>query len=219
MQLNIKTNFEPLSDKEIVDLVIAGNEEAILYLLYDRYIDDLRFYAWRYYDTLEYLEDLISYLYIQLKGKDADWQPLRNFQWRSKFRTWFDSVASHLFYEKRRELIDLYGGKGSTSTDDEKTKPVEPEPVNPKLIMILEAISRLENEDYRFILIKELEGYNHTEIAQMMAEKRKQENIVTYYGGEIFVPSARYVDMTKARALKEVKKIVNQVRKEWYENK
>ncbi len=116
-------------------------------------------------------------------------------------------------------MIDLYGGKGSTSTDDEKTKPVEPEPVNPKLIMILEAISRLENEDYRFILIKELEGYNHTEIAQMMAEKRKQENIVTYYGGEIFVPSARYVDMTKARALKEVKKIVNQVRKEWYENK
>ena len=38
-----------MTDKEIVDLIIAGNEEAMLYLLYDRYENDLKFYAWRYY--------------------------------------------------------------------------------------------------------------------------------------------------------------------------
>jgi hypothetical protein len=85
--------------------------------------------------------------------------------------------------------------------------------------MILEAINRLDNEDYRFILIKELEGYNHKEIAEMMAIKRKEEQKVTFYNGKIVIPDAHYVDMNKARALKEVKVIVEQIKKEWYEYK
>lgn len=83
----------------------------------------------------------------------------------------------------------------------------------------MEAINRLENDDYRFILIKELEGYNHKEIAEMMVAKRKKENKVTFYDGKIVVPDAHYVDMNKARALKEVKAIVEQIKKDWYENK
>lgn len=210
-----------MTDKEIVDLIIAGNEEAMLYLLYDRYENDLKFYAWRYYDSLAYLEDLINYLYIQFKGKKGDWQPLKSFQWKCKFRTWFCSVASHLFLEKRVELIGL-GGKDGSKGIDGGDKPIPeptPEPENQKLVMLMEAIKRLENDDYRFILIKELEGYNHKEIAEMMVAKRKKENKVTFYNGRIVVPDAHYVDMNKARALREVKAIVEQIKKDWYENK
>lgn len=210
-----------MTDKEIVDLIIAGNEEAMLYLLYDRYENDLKFYAWRYYDSLAYLEDLINYLYIQFKGKNGDWQPLKSFQWKCKFRTWFCSVASHLFLEKRDELIGLGGKDGSKGTDvgDKPIPEPTPEPKNQKLVMLMEAINRLENDDYRFILIKELEGYNHREIAEMMVAKRKKENKVTFYKGKIVVPNAHYVDMNKARALREVKTIVEQIKKDWYENK
>jgi DNA-directed RNA polymerase specialized sigma24 family protein len=210
-----------MTDKDIVDLIIAGNEEAMLYLLYDRYENDLKFYAWRYYDSLAYLEDLINYLYIQFKGKNGDWQPLKSFQWKCKFRTWFCSVASHLFLEKRDELIGLGGGDDSKGTDggDKPIPEPAPEPENPKLVMLMEAINRLENDDYRFILIKELEGYNHKEIAEMMVAKRKKENKVTFYKGKIVVPDAHYVDMNKARALREVKAIVEQIKKDWYENK
>lgn len=210
-----------MTDKEIVNLIIAGNEEAMLYLLYDRYENDLKFYAWRYYDSLVYLEDLINYLYIQFKGKNGDWQPLKSFQWKCKFRTWFCSVASHLFLEKRDELIGLGGKDGSKGTDGGDKPLPEPklEPENQKLVMLMEAINRLENDDYRFILIKELEGYNHKEIAEMMVAKRKKENKVTLYKGEIVVPDAHYVDMNKARAIREVKAIVEQIKKEWYENK
>ncbi len=210
-----------MSDKEIVDLIIAGNEEAMLYLLYDRYENDLKFYAWRYYNSLEYLEDLTNYLYIQIKGKNGDWQPLKSFQWKSKFRTWFCSVASHLFLEKREELIGLGAKEDSivVNCGDNPLPEPEPEPTNQKLVMLMEAINRLKNDDYRFILIKELEGYNHKEIAQMMVAKRKEEKKETYYNGKVVIPDAHYVDMNKARALKEVKAIVEQIKKEWYENK
>lgn len=214
-------SYKNMTDKEIVDLIIAGNEEAMLYLLYDRYENDLKFYVWRYYDSLAYLEDLINYLYIQFKGKNGDWQPLKSFQWKCKFRTWFCSVASHLFLEKRDELIGLGGKDGSKGTDggDKPLPEPKPEPENQKLVMLMEAINRLENDDYRFILIKELEGYNHKEIAEMMVAKRKKENKVTFYKGKIVVPDAHYVDMNKARALREVKAIVEQIKKDWYENK
>ena len=214
-------SYNDLTDKEIVDLIIAGNEEAMLYLIYDRYESDLKFYAWRYYGSLAYLEELINYLYIQLKGKKGDWQPLKSFQWRSRFRTWFCSVASHLFLEKRGELIGIGGNDDSIFVDGGNCTLPEPEhePVNEKMVMIMEAINRLEQEDYRFILIKELEGYSHKEISEMLAAKRKAEHKVTYYKGQIVIPDARYVDMNKARALKEIKTIIEQIKEEWYENK
>lgn len=221
MHLCIKSSYASLSDRQIVDLVIAGNEEAMLYLLYDRYENDLKFYTWRYYDSLVYLEDLTNELYLQFKGKNGDWQPLQSFQWKCKFRTWFCSVASHLFLEKRDELIG-FGIKNDSivANDRDNTLPdPEQDAVNEKLVMLMEAINRLENEDYRFILIKELEGYNHKEIAEMMVSKRKKINKVSFYKGKIVIPDARYVDMNKARALKEVKVIVEQIKQDWYENK
>ena len=210
-----------MTDKEIVDLVIAGNEEAMLYLIYDRYESDLKFYTMRYYKSLTYFEDLINFLYVQLKGKNGDWQPLRSFMWRSKFRTWFCAVVSHLFWEKRGELIGLGGEDYSIMVNSGKNTVMETEsePVNQKLLMLMEAINRLENDDYRFILIKELEGYNHKEIADMLVEKRKKENKETFYNGKIVVPDAHYVDMNKARALKKVKVYIEEIKKDWYGNK
>lgn len=222
MQLvKLQKSYKDMSDKEIVDLVIAGNEEAMLYLLYDRFEKDLKYYAWRYYDSLAYLEELTDCLYIQFKGKNGDWQPLKSFRWDSKFRTWFCSVASHLFLKKKNELIGL-GSKDNSIEITLGDKPLpEPktEPINQKLVMIMEAINRLENDDYRFILLKELEGYSHKEIAEMLVAKRKIENRKTYYDGKEVIPDARYVDMNRCRALKAVKAMVDQIKVEWYESR
>lgn len=211
-----------LTDKELVDLVLnEGNEEALLYLIYERYERKLKFYTYRYCDSLEYYEDLCNELYLHLKGKDGDWSVLRSFQWRSSFATWFSLVASHLFWKKRDELIGRSDNFDSKREGEGELPLPEPliEPENEKRVMLLEAISRLKDEDYRLIIIKELEGYNHKEIAEMLVEKRKCDGKVTRYRGEVVVPDAHYVDMNKARALKEMKAHVEQIKQEWYGNK
>ena len=225
MQIKEKTSpviYGTLTDKELIDLILdEGNEEALLYLIYERYERKLKYYAYRYYDSLEYYEDLCNELYLHLKGKDGDWSVLHNFQWRSSFATWFSLVASHLFWKKRDELIGREDDFGSKREGEGEQPIPEPpiEPENEKRVMLLEAISRLKDEDYRLIIIKELEGYNHKEIAEMLVEKRKRDGKVSYYNGKEVVPDARYVDMNKARALKEIKAHVEQIKQKWYGNK
>lgn len=37
--------YENMADDEIIKLILAGNEEAALYLIYDRYAGDIRYKA------------------------------------------------------------------------------------------------------------------------------------------------------------------------------
>lgn len=98
----IAINFTTLPDKKLVSLILEGNEEAGIHLVYVKYYKDIDYYILRYYDNLRYKDDLTNYLYIQVKGSNGDWTPLRSFQWRCSLRTWFSSVASHLFLERRK---------------------------------------------------------------------------------------------------------------------
>ena len=217
MRQKAETAYGRMTDKELVDLVLSGREEAMAYLLYVRYAADLRYYAMRYYETTYYLEDLTNELFIKLKGSNCDWHPLASFKWKSSFRTWLCTVVSNFFLEKMKEMI----GKESydQSIDKKEIKQSEePEPENQNMVMLLEAISRLEEPDYRFILIKQLEGYKPFEIAVMLEEKRRAENRLSKRNGQEVIPDAEYIHMIKGRALKKVKTIIEQIKVEWYGN-
>lgn len=214
-------NYTKLTDLEIRDLIINGNEEAVLYLIHDRYAKDIRNKAMSIYKTLYYIDDLNQILYMHLKGNNADWQTLMTFKNKSSFKTWFIySVVTNLFLEKRELLIgsDKFHNLIKETDSDNQIPDTVSDQEKEKLTMVLEAIGRLKNDEYRLILIKELEGYKHDEIAKMIAEKRKKENKVATYRNELVIPNAQYIDMIKARAVKEVKIIVKQIEKEWYEN-
>ena len=175
----------------------------------------------RYYDSLEYLEDLSDEIYIQFKGKKSDWEPLKSFHWRCSFRTWYCSVVSHLFLQKRKELIGLGRNIVSIGKEDHNDgieSPIDSDEMSPNKVILLEAINRLSNSDYRFILVKELEGYSPDEIAIMLTKKRRVEGrlkIRVKEGTEI-IPTTDYVYMMKGRALKKVKQFVDQIKIEWY---
>lgn len=216
-------NYAKLTDIEICDLIINdGNEEAVLYLIYDRFADDIRYKAYSIFKTLEYLDDLTQILYIHLKSSDVDWQTLRSFRNDSKFRTWFiGSVVNNLFLSKRRLMIGVEKFHNLlVEADPDKPMP-EPKPEphkDERMVLVLEAITKLKNDEYRLVLLKELEGFNHEEIAKMIEEKRKRENKIVMYNKQVFVPNAHYVDMIKARAVKELKPIVEQIKNECYGN-
>ncbi len=214
-----KMNYAKLTDLEIRDLIVGGNEEAALYLIYDRYDKDIRYKVKRCFDNLEELENVSNALFMHLKGSKGDWQPLKTYRGASTFRTWFNSVIYNHCKKIRDEMIDINRVRGLI-VDTDPNKPI-PEPKtttkpDDRLVMVMEAISKLKNDEYRIVIIKELEGYNHEEIAKMIDEKRKKENKVRTYRGEVVTPNAEYVDMIKARAVKELKLIVEQIKKEWY---
>lgn len=205
--------YSLLSDKELVDQILFGNEEVVLYLLYDKYAKDIRFFAWKYFESFDIVDDITSELYIYLKGSKLDWSKFRTFTFRSKLRTWMSSIISNFCKEKRKKMIDEANRQQSIDiatsvyvSDYGKT------PMDPRIPIMLEAINKLKNEEYRLILIKDLEGYSHADIAKMIIEQRKREGKQRMYNGKLVVPDAHSVDCDKARAIIELRKIMQQIK-------
>ncbi len=206
--MTILSSYSKYSDKELVSLIVNERKhEALVYLVNDRYYPDVLHYAYLYYDTLDYLDDLMEELILHLMGSQGDYSKLASFRWESSFRTWISRVISNLFLNKRKLLL---GFENNRVNMGEKAMEKMPAPENSdiRMVKLLEAISRLENPDFKFVLIKELEGYKPDEISRMLYIKRKQENRLTYRMGKEVIPTAAYVYNLKSDALKEVKAIM-----------
>lgn len=207
--MKVLAKYENYTDRELVTLIVKEHvHEALIYLLYDRYYNDAKFYAFRYYGSLEYIDDLMEDLTVQLMGKNGDYSPLASYKGRSTFRTWLSRVISNLFIKKLGVLTDFEINRVNNNDDCINNTP-ETNAEDLRMVLLLEAIARLEDQDKKFVLIKELEGYKPKEIAQMIQNKWQQDNIVRYDNKKnVVVPSAEYVHTLKSRALKEVKTIL-----------
>ncbi len=203
--------YSLLSDKEIVDQILLGNEEAVLYLLYDKYAQDIRYFAWKYFENFDMVDELITDLYLYLRGEKLDWAKFRTFTYRSKMRTWMSSIISNFCKEKRKKMIDE-ANKADSIDIKRYIAMGAKEAIDPRIPIMLEAINKLKNEEYRLILIKDLEGYSHADIAKMIIEKRKREGKQRMYNGKLVVPDAHSVDCDKARAIIELRKIMQQIK-------
>ena len=129
------------------------------------------------------------------------------------FRTWFNRILRNHFIKKRPLLIGFRENKLYSEKED------EPDPVEllpsadyaPHKIMLkirlVEAIGRLQNKEQKFVILKELQGYSHAEIAEMINRKRIVDNEIKYdkNGRTIFV-TASTVDVIKQRAVQNLKK-------------
>lgn len=218
MKVAFANRYKPLSDKEIVDKVITApyNEEAAVYLLFDRYDPLLaKIYRDVFVNDSNWYEDCLDDLVIYLKGKDNDWERLRSFQWRCQFSSWLKPTAANRFKEIKPYLI----GKipFPTSIDDEDAHVQLPddgeesyEAIERK-VMLLEAIRELEDPDQKFVVIKRLEGYNSQEIAELMKKAWKKHGIRRIDKGHEVIPSAAYVDVKMSRAKVSLKEILCQM--------
>ena len=223
MQIAYHQQYKDLDDRQIMDLVLSdGNEEAMLFLIFERYLPLLKKLCTRYYGDLYYLEQLQVELLILLKANE--WHPVRGFGWRSSFGTWLGTVAGNLFIKKMPELIgiDKFPVSIGENGEDGKVNIPEPEPPHENdihMTLLIEAIQQLEDKDQRFILLREFDGYTPKEIARQLETYRRKENRLKTkkVNGQIeeIIPSAEYVHMLKGRAKDNIRVIISELKKEF----
>lgn len=214
MRMAKQNLYDSYTEQELVNVILAGNEEAAIYLIYNRYYNDLRWLCKDCYGVHEYIDDLCHDLYVLLKGKNADWKPLTMWTGLSSFRTWFNRVARHLFLKNRRSLIGFREIKIYSDKEDDVDPVEEVEAIQPSQedimteIYLLESINKLKNQDQRLVILKELQGYSHEEIAEILNKVRRTENrIKINKDGSEILANAASVDVLKQRAVAQLKKL------------
>lgn len=221
MKLTFKHKYINLSDKEIIERVITSpyDEEAATYLIYDRYEPLCISVCRKVFGGVERLDEVESELFMLLKGKNHDWHSLRSFQWRSKLSTWLKIIAYNQALELRGKLIENKGK--NISIDDgwvnEVDKPTTIDiPVDEdtererkyRMLLLQEAINMLDNPDQKYVVKKRLHGYSSKEVADMLLDYWRRNNIVRYNNKkEIVMPDSGYIDNLFKRGYDKIKKI------------
>lgn len=207
-----KDLYKGYSEKELVQAILSGNEEAAIYLIYNRYYLDLRYLCFDCYGSHEYIDDLCHEVYILLKGKDGDWQPLSTWSGLSSFRTWLNRIVRRMSVKKRDEMIGLREKKLYSEKEDdvdpvEKVEAKQPTvEENMTKVLLIEAINKLTNPDQKLVILKELQGYSHEEIADILNQVRRAENrIKLNKDGREILATASAVDVLKQRAVAQLK--------------
>ena len=204
--------YDALSERELIDAILSGNEEAAIYLIYNRYYRDLRYLCFDYCGSHEYIDDVCHEVYILLKGKNGDWHPLSTWKGLSTFRTWLNHTVQNYLRNYREDLIGLRENKLYSEKEDDQDPVEKVESHYPSFeenmqkVLLLEAINKLENPDQRLVILKELQGYSHEEIAAILNQVRRSENRIkrNKEGKEIWA-DARAVDVLKQRAVAQLK--------------
>lgn len=222
MEFQYRFNYNDLSDKQIVDKILAQphNEEAAAYLLHNRYDPLLQKVYKRLTEDASWFDDCVDELFMHLKGKDSTWHTLASFEWRSSFGSWLKGVAKNKFLEVLLKLIENGGFNVSIDSDDpEKPKVQLPDggeesfERRQRKVVLMEAIGQLKDDDQRFVILKRLQGYNSKEIAILLQKKWQKYGIKKYNNKrELVVPDAAYVDVRTQRAKENLKKIIVEIK-------
>ena len=227
MELKNKNRFIHLIEKEVVDMIITEpyNEEAAIYLIYDRYVPLCVTVCKQTLGGLDSLDELQSELFMLLKGKRQDWNALRTFQWKSTFGYWLRRIAYNLSLELRQQLIENDGKNTSLDNgwqhDGEIPNqieiPVDEEGLRERhyrMLLLQEAINMLDNPDQRFVVIKRLHGYSSKQVATMLQDYWDKQQIVRYNTKqELVIPDSGYIDNLFKRGYDKVKLIFNSLDK------
>ena len=221
MNINFKKDYSKLTDREMIDLVLAGDEDAMLYLIFVKYEPLMIRLCLRYYDDLRHLEELQVELFAHLKAND--WRYVRNFEWRSTFGWWLGLVAGTVFLNKVPELIGISKLALSISENGSKGEVCLPYPEHPhendvRMVILIEAICHLD-KDLQFVLFREFDGYKPVEIAKQLEDCRREEDrlktkVVDGKTEEI-IPTKEYIHMLKGRAKDQLKPLVKELKREF----
>lgn len=148
-----------LEDRELVSRFLEAREETAFRLLYRRHAPALFRFATRLAGGPDDGEDLLQETWIRAAGRLAE------FRWESSLRTWLCGVAVHRWREIARSRARRSGEipGGIAGADARSSTPVADSSLD------LESAIETLPDGYREVLVlHDLHGYTHEEIARML---------------------------------------------------
>lgn len=159
------TRFNRLTDRQLVALLLANDEEAVEYVFFHRCDGMFAHIVSSIYPEAENKEDLISEFYLYLSSDN--WLKLRKFEFKSKLNTWLTVVAVRFFsgkitvaqtktvsmtpqiYKEAKTIADEF------DIEHEMTK-----------MELYEAIDRISKPRERYALLGEMTGKRAEQISK-----------------------------------------------------
>lgn len=154
-----------LSDRQLVDLLLDNNEDAIEYVFFHRCDGMFAHIINSVFQSQEKKEELISEFYMYLS--EDDWRRLRQFQFRSGLDTWLTIVAIRFFKQKKSTMKTFMVETDSLLLDGAEHIPDDYDILNEmSKVELYKAIERLRNPRERLALLGELAGKRAETIAK-----------------------------------------------------
>lgn len=149
-------------DAQLVDRLKGGDLSA-LDALYHRYADQLMALAYRLTGSADEAEDVIQDVFVGLPVA------LRRYVDRHAFYGWMRTVTTRVALTRmrqrgRRREVPMDGAEEAARV--RTTNPQE------RRMILDEAIAALPDELRAVFVLREIEGYSHTEIGQMLGIRR-----------------------------------------------
>ena len=157
--------MERLSDRQLVDLLLANDAEAVEYVFFHRCDGMFEHIVNDVCQSQDGKEELINEFYLHLR--EDDWKRLRQFGFRSALNTWLTIVAIR-FFNAKTSMMQTH----TMALDPQLMHKAENEADDFDLfhemsrVELYEAIDRLPKPRERLALLGELTGKSAETIAK-----------------------------------------------------
>lgn len=100
-----KINYSALSDVKLVDRVISGDNDAIVYFFYERFSATFQYHIYNVFSYYEDIQELVDEFFLYMY--EDNWRRLRTFDSsKSSLSTWVSTVSLRFFIKYKFNKID-----------------------------------------------------------------------------------------------------------------
>ena len=162
-----KAYFDSLSDRELVELLLANDQDAIEYVFFIRCNGMFAHIAYSVFQSQTQKEELVTDFYFYLSGND--WSRLRKFEFKAQLNTWLTVVALRFFKKMRISQTKLVAIDPQLIVETRKDETDDYDIINEmSRLELYQAIDRLSKPRERYALLSELTGKRAEDIAAEM---------------------------------------------------
>ena len=159
--------FESLSDRQLVEMLLANDQEAVEYVFFYRCSGMFAHIVHSVFQSQGKKEELISEFYLYLS--ENEWSRLRQFEFKSALNTWLTVIAVRYFRKKRVSQTKLVAVEPQLIVETQKNETDDYDVFHEmSRLELYKAIDRLSKPRERYALLADLTGKSAEEIAADM---------------------------------------------------